>query len=598
MQGKSVVDVGALCRGISVAVLLMAASGAEGGSINDNVSEGWPSKATMPKGLCAMASAVWGGSLYVAGGYSSSGATNAVFRYDGGTNWTICPSLPASHKAVSAGMFVLGSSLYFVGGAIDGMASSAVYRYDGSAWSAGPSLPDGRRDFAVAVCNGYAYVIGGCDSSGGMVNTVYRFDGSSWTTSVSLPMAHYCLFAATVNNTLYVMGGLTSGGVQSTAVLRFDSTKWTSVSTMPRWQYHPAVCVESNRIVVIGGKNTAYSSITNIVSFDGAGWSERKSLPWPLSDAAAGVVNDRLYVAGGGEGYSPSASTLFYQTASTGVTPTSCAKTGGTQVTIIGSGLGNGTDITNVTLCGVAVQSINSQNATQVVVTAGASPVAGSGDVRVFSTSCGETVKSNYFSYYYYGAIAGLYTTDWGYIASGAAPDATLGTDFGGVDAGRVATNEWYLSEDSALLPLTFGAAQITGPGAAAYSIVGVPTSIESYGYTNLTIRFAPTTRGLYTATVSLPNDGEPSPFVINLSGWGILDAEINRESVFGVQTGGFGFSIVGEANKKVVVEACTNLIVPVWSPVGTNVLLNGESVFIDAQWMNYPGRFYRLRAP
>ena len=71
----------------------------------------------------------------------------------------------------------------------------------------------------------------------------------------------------------------------------------------------------------------------------------------------------------------------------------------------------------------------------------------------------------------------------------------------------------------------------------------------------------------------------------------------------FGVQSNQFGFNITGSSNLLIVVEASTNLVNPVWSPLGTNTLnifigTNGTSYFSDPQWTNYPGRFYRLRSP
>jgi hypothetical protein len=60
----------------------------------------------------------------------------------------------------------------------------------------------------------------------------------------------------------------------------------------------------------------------------------------------------------------------------------------------------------------------------------------------------------------------------------------------------------------------------------------------------------------------------------------------------------GFGFTVTGSSNLVLVVEACTNLLSPAWSPVGTNTLTEGSSHFSDAWWTNHPTRFYRLRAP
>ena len=68
--------------------------------------------------------------------------------------------------------------------------------------------------------------------------------------------------------------------------------------------------------------------------------------------------------------------------------------------------------------------------------------------------------------------------------------------------------------------------------------------------------------------------------------------------SSFGVKSNEFGFIISWATNIPVVVEARTNLDDTTWTPVSTNTLTNGSSYFSDAQWTNYPGRFYRLRSP
>ena len=65
-----------------------------------------------------------------------------------------------------------------------------------------------------------------------------------------------------------------------------------------------------------------------------------------------------------------------------------------------------------------------------------------------------------------------------------------------------------------------------------------------------------------------------------------------------GVQTNQFGFSIAGGSNLFVVVEACTNLASPIWSPIQTIGLTGGSFHFSDAQWTNYASRFYRLSWP
>ena len=69
-------------------------------------------------------------------------------------------------------------------------------------------------------------------------------------------------------------------------------------------------------------------------------------------------------------------------------------------------------------------------------------------------------------------------------------------------------------------------------------------------------------------------------------------------EASFGVRTNRFGFTITGTPNIPIVVEAATNLANANWVPLRSLNLTNGAFYFSDPNWTNYPGRFYRLRAP
>jgi len=74
-------------------------------------------------------------------------------------------------------------------------------------------------------------------------------------------------------------------------------------------------------------------------------------------------------------------------------------------------------------------------------------------------------------------------------------------------------------------------------------------------------------------------------------------------DNSFGVESNQFGFNITGTSNLTVLVEACTNLSYPNWSPVSTNTLntpsgTNGTSYFSDPMWTTCAERFYRLSSP
>ena len=108
------------------------------------------------------------------------------------------------------------------------------------------------------------------------------------------------------------------------------------------------------------------------------------------------------------------------------------------------------------------------------------------------------------------------------------------------------------------------------------------------WGYDNATVYYLAGTMGWSTTFGGRPTAlwHLPTPVIVDFG------------PSFGVQTNLFGFIISWATNVPVVVEACTDLANPTWSPVATNTLSGGSSYFSDADWTNYPIRFYRLRSP
>ena len=61
------------------------------------------------------------------------------------------------------------------------------------------------------------------------------------------------------------------------------------------------------------------------------------------------------------------------------------------------------------------------------------------------------------------------------------------------------------------------------------------------------------------------------------------------------VAEGGFEFRITGSDSEESVLEVCTNLAQGIWTPIETNTLLNGFTVFNDPGWTNHPTRYVRI---
>jgi hypothetical protein len=63
------------------------------------------------------------------------------------------------------------------------------------------------------------------------------------------------------------------------------------------------------------------------------------------------------------------------------------------------------------------------------------------------------------------------------------------------------------------------------------------------------------------------------------------------------IQSNQFGFNINWASGMICVVESCTNLLNPIWSPLYTNALVSNSCYFSVPSWTNSTCRFYRLRS-
>ena len=381
-----------------LALALGSAQPARAGTIGGETEDWsrWQTVAPLPTPGYGLAAGVLSNALYAIGGYNNlTGLVQSnVYRFDG-TNWTAVADLPARRYGLAAG--TLNGALYALGGAsaLGTSTKSNVYKFNGSTWTEVAQLPTSRSFLSAGVQGGALYALGGAN-----ITNVYRFNETAWTSAAALPGSGYGRAAAELNGILYIIAGGSS--LIYTNVYGFNGTSWTEVNGLPAPRYQPAAGTLNGAIYAIGGYSLGRVVQTNVFRFDGVNWTEVPGLPAARLGLAAGVLNGVLYAMGGQDGGGASCSAVFRYpslSAYSGVNPASGGTTGGYPVVISGSNLGiGGSDITTVTLCGTTVAGIQSQSATQVVVTAGAG-TAGLGSVAVYSTALGLTVKSNAFTY-------------------------------------------------------------------------------------------------------------------------------------------------------------------------------------------------------
>jgi len=189
-----------------------------------------------------------------------------------------------------------------------------------------------------------------------------------------------------------------------------------------------------------------------------------------------------------------------------GVSPSSGPWAGGYTVTIRGENLGNGSDITNVTLAGVQVSSIVSQSSTKVAVVAGASYSGFAiGDVVVASTSSGETVATNAFTY----DAPGLQVlgTNGAVIASNEPVSAEKGTIYPLLAVGETYVRTFALTNNGSETLVIDGLGIAGGSGMFGVSLSG-PLAAGATGH--VSIAFAPTTAGTFSAVLDLSHNAPP----------------------------------------------------------------------------------------
>jgi hypothetical protein len=172
-------------------------------------------------------------------------------------------------------------------------------------------------------------------------------------------------------------------------------------------------------------------------------------------------------------------------------------------------------------------------------------------------------------------------------------------------------TNFPFSVPASAVIPSTISGLSVTSIGAWAFQGCGglktitIPSSVTSIGIYAFTgcgllreVYFegnAPSLDELWAGdieTSAFYGSNATVYYLLGTRGWGATYSgscpTVER----------FGFTIHGTNGLTVAVEACTNVVNPIWAPLQSITLTSDNFCFTDPQWTNYPSRFYHLRSP
>lgn len=238
----------------------------------------WLAGPDLPEVSFSHASASHNGTLYLVGGQRfrpgfGVGPSDTVYHSKLGADGAPGPwvgATPLPKPAFFLNVAIWGGRLYVTGGwngaGLLPDVYSAPVQADGSlgAWRAETPLPEGVYTHAAAA-EGTLYVLGGVVSGGSEVsNEVLRApigaDGAlgAWTQTTPLPRPLANLGSAISNGRIYVTGGWTgteaSSAVYSAAILPDKSLgEWESFAHMPTGRHRHATAAGSGRLFVTGG---------------------------------------------------------------------------------------------------------------------------------------------------------------------------------------------------------------------------------------------------------------------------------------------------------------------------------------------------------
>lgn len=213
----------------------------------------WIDCGTPDKSNAVTAMAVFNGKLYAGTGkYRVAGSSlkesenlslgGKVFRYDGGTHWTVCGQLPQTEAV--GGFVVFRGQLY----ASSLYKPAGFFRYEGETKWEALAVPDGidpktqatgpRRVVPLTTHEGHIYA-GSYDGG-----HVYRFDGKYWTDCGQLGDNTQTYSFAQYHGKLYV------GTWPSGRVYRFDGVgKWADVGRLGEELEVMGMVVHNGRLI-------------------------------------------------------------------------------------------------------------------------------------------------------------------------------------------------------------------------------------------------------------------------------------------------------------------------------------------------------------
>ncbi|XP_046357185.2 kelch-like protein 20 [Haliotis rufescens] len=173
-------------------------------------------------------------------------------------------------------------------------------------WEFVARLPEPRHHHAVAVLNGFLYLVGGemGNDHCSPLNTAYRFDPrhGTWLQVASMKYRRESFQIGVLNGKLYSVGGRVDKSESLSSVERYNPSKdeWEEVAPISAPKRSVAVAAMHGKLYAIGGSGTKFVS-SRVERFHPSEnkWELRSPLSIPRFFAHLQQVGSALYLVGG-----------------------------------------------------------------------------------------------------------------------------------------------------------------------------------------------------------------------------------------------------------------------------------------------------------
>lgn len=278
--------------------------------IDVTVEGEWTEGAPMPTPRSELGAAVWESVVYVAGGLTADGISDAFESYHvANDEWTTLAALPVGlhHLGIAA----LDGKIYVTGGYEDMNftpdARAWVYDPETDEWRQLNDLPEPIGAHQLVNVDDRLYIVGGVPQ--GTMLWAYDAENDSWDTTLTpMPTAREHLGATALDGRLIVVGGRWSqGNLAAAEAYDPEIDTWETLPEMPTARGGFNVTAVNGNVYAGGGEAFSGDSgctfnRAEVYDAETQMWARLPDMPTPRHGLTMAGVDGRWIVIGGATG--------------------------------------------------------------------------------------------------------------------------------------------------------------------------------------------------------------------------------------------------------------------------------------------------------